>query len=173
MTVEELVKRFRITKAENGKIRFWGKPEAAKYRDEIRSKKAEIIAYLDAQAEAKRKAYEERKAKIAAIEGLKEIRDAKYDLEAWHREWEKSFDHCGGLGVRRKPVYDFAALYDKYPVAHAYLLAEGNSYSHNYEVALIGRKALEAIIDDPQNYESAIAEMERELSDFADRHAFD
>ena len=85
MTVEELVKRFRITKAENGKIRFWGKPEAAKYRDEIRSKKAEIIAYLDAQAEAKRKAYEERKAKIAAIEGLKEIRDAKYDLEAWHR----------------------------------------------------------------------------------------
>ena len=173
MTVEEMVKQFGITKMDGGKIRIPKSVGALNALDEIVSKKAEIIAYLDAQAEAKRKAREERTVKIEAIEGLEEIRAARDDFEAWREEWEKSFEHCGGLGVRKRPEYDFEALYAKYPVAYAYLQAEVKANSNNYEVAAIGRKALEAIIDDPQNYENAIAEMERELSDFADRHAFD
>lgn len=173
MTVEELVKRFRITKVDGEKIRIPQSAEALKALDEIRSKKAEIIAYLDAKEEAERKAREERKAKINAIEGLEEIRAARYDLDAWHEEWEKSFEDCGGLGVRRKPEYDFEALYKKYPVAHAYLRAESRARSENYEIAAIGEKALEAIIADQRNYEKAIAEMEQELGEFVKRHTFD
>lgn len=173
MTVEELVKRFRITKADGGRIRIPSSIGALNALDEIKSKKAEIIAFLDAKEAAERKAREEREAKINAIEGLKEIRAARYDFEAWQREWEKSFEHCGGLGVRKRPEYDFKALYAKYPVAYAYLQAECEANSENYEIAAIGRKALEAIINDQQNYENAIAEMRQELSEFADRHAFD
>lgn len=173
MTVKELVERFGITKAENGMIRVPSSSESANARDEIKSKKAEIIAYLEEKEEAKRRASEERKAKIDAIEGLKEIRAALEDLSAWDREFEKSFNHCGGLGVRKKPEYDFKALYEQYPIAYAYLQAEHNAYSCHYQISAIGRKALEAIINDPQNYENAIIEMKREISKFLDRNAFD
>ena len=173
MTAEELVKRFGISKVGEGSLSMHKSVAALNALDEIRSKKAEIIAYLDAKEEAARKAREERTAKIEAIEGLEEIRAARDDFEAWREEWEKSFNRCGGLGVRKRPEYDLEALYAKYPVAYAYLQAEIKANSDNYEIATIGRKAIEAIIDNPQNHEAAIEEMHREMVEFADRHAFD
>lgn len=173
MTVKELVERFGITKIGNGMISVPKSAESISASDEIKSKKAEIIAYLSAKEEEKKRAREERKAKIDAIEGLKEIRAALEDLSAWDREFEKSFENCGGFGVRKKPEYDLDGLFKNYPIAYAYLKAEENAYSNNYEIAAIGHKALETIINDPQNYENAIAEMKREISEFVKRHVFD
>ena len=173
MTVKELVDRFGIRKEGKDSLRIQKSASALSALEEIKRKKAEIISYLDAELEAEKRAREERRVKIQEIEGLEEIRAAIDDFEAWREEFERSFEHCGGLGVRKKPEYDFDALFAKYPVAHAYINAESKANSDNCGIASIGRKALDAIIENPQNYVEAIEEMDREMIEFSDRHSFD
>ena len=90
---------------------------------DIKAAKPEIIACLEAQETAERAALEERERKIAAIPGLKEIQAAQEDVAAWNKEFRESFEDVGGLGVRKKPEYDFDAMFAEYPVAAAYLKA--------------------------------------------------
>lgn len=183
-TPEELIKKYNITIARvfergkgmvpTGKIQIRNGDLAKKSGDwdAIVAAKPEIMAILSAAEEAKLQEAEEREAKIAAIPGLKEIRDARADLDAWHDEWEDSFRDVGGLGVRPRPEYDFEEMYKKYPRAWAYLQAEDFSYSANFSKAASGMKALDAIIDgaDP---ETAIAAMKAEWSDYCNRHMWD
>ena len=180
MTVPELIKRYRIAIHDQSTLRIF-EPELCK-RDnaleEIRAKKLEIIAYITEQErEAERKAAERRK-KIDAIPGLKEIKDAIDDLDAWNYEFEASFDDrrgagVGGLGVRPRPTVDIPALKEKYPAAAAYLRAENEAYKTNDELSSIGYRALDAIIEDHTRYAEAMEKMEAEISAFTDRHIWD
>lgn len=188
MEIKEMIKKYDIfqeSKYEPGKGMIYGDKigvrgvkQAQKdgALDEIKAKKAEIIKYFESErAEARRK-YEERQQKIAAIEGLKEIKAAYEDLAKWRHEFNKSFDGeyaVGGLGVRQKPQYDFESMRAQYPVADAFLKAEAYADKENHELSSIGKDALEKIINDSENYAEHIAEMERKLKEFTDRHIWD
>ena len=134
--------------------------------------KSEIIALLTAEETARKEAEELRRAKIAAIPGLKEIRAAMADLKAWQKEFNDSFRDCGGLGVRTKPVYDFDNLFATYPRAAAYLKAEQYGDADNYAKSAAGEKALEAIIDGADPAET-IAAMGAEWNAYCDKHIWD
>lgn len=178
MTIEEMIKRYEISMYGNDAISVSNVNTAKKDNalDEIKAKKSEFLAYFAEKEAKKKKAAEERKAKIAAINGLEIIRNAKADVEKWQYEFDKSFDGeyaVGGMNVRPKPNYDFDALYAQYPVARDFLRAEAQANKNNYELASIGKKAQEAIIENPKNHEKIIAEMENEISIFVKRHMFD
>lgn len=160
--------------------------------DVIRARKPEILDFLRRQkaAELQRqeawkqeKEEERRKAveleeKANAIPGLIELRSALNDLAKWNTEFDRSFDEkwgagVGGLGVRSYPGYDIPAMKSKYPAAAAYLRAEEEAYSGNYELAAIGRRAMVAIAGNPSLYAEAMETMDAEIRDFCGRHIFD
>lgn len=140
--------------------------------EQIVSAKEKIKEILLREADEEQQAAEERKAKINAIPGLKEIQAAKEDLENWHYEFEDSFKDVGGMGVRPKPQYDFEALYKKYPRASAYLKAEVYSRAANYAKAAAGKKALERIING-EECDAVLSEMESEWSAYCNEHVWD
>jgi len=151
-----------------------GKVNVSNVFNEMKARKAEIIKYFEGERAEKERQYQERKRKIASIEGLAEIKAAYSDLENWYNEFEKSFDgDCGGLGVRPKPEYDIKAMREQYHVADAYLKAESEAYKSNYELSAIGKRALEKIIEFPENYKETMEIMEAEIKDFTERHMWD
>lgn len=139
---------------------------------DIKAAKPEIIAYLEAQEAAERAELEERERKIAAIPGLKEIQDAQNDVAAWNKEFRESFADVGGLGVRKKPDYDFDAMYAEYPVAAAYLKALAYSMATNDVKAAAGKAAIDAILSgaDPA---AAIRAMESSFEKHCVNHMWD
>ncbi len=167
--VEKIIKECKIKpekKSENGKTVLTGRirfVETKNYdRMDIAEMKPQILAYFQAEIDAQ----EEREAKIAAIEGLQEIRKARAEIENYHCKFQASFEGenaVGGLFVGKKPQYDLDAMAQKYPRAMAYLKAEDRSHSANYKYSIIGEKAKERIINEPDNYETIIAEMEAEI----------
>ena len=174
MTIAEIIKKYNIRIGGDGTQLAVDKSIAKNPEDIafVKAHKHEIMESIKAEADAKRRASEERAAKIAAIEGLDEIRAAHADLAAWHEEWNRSFDDVGGLGVRQKPEYDFGALNEKYPRAAAYLKAEAFENASNYAKASAGKKAKERIING-EDYETAIAEMESEWKKHCEEHIWD
>lgn len=177
-TVDEIIKRYDIVLAGDDALRIRNTTAAKRDNaiNELKSRKSEIFARLAEIKAAETKAAEERAAKIAAIEGLDEIKKAKIEIEKWNYEFEKSFEGeyaVGGMGVGKKPDYDLQAMYKKYPAAHAYLRAEAQMFKTNDELPAIGRRALNAIIDAPDNYEAIMAKMDAEIKAFAEKHMFD
>lgn len=177
MTVEEMVERYNIQKCGTGFRVCAGRlAEKENALSEIGERKEEIKKYLADKEEQARRAYEERKRKIAAIEGLEEIKNARDDLAKWHMEWNNSFEGeyaCGGLGVRPRPQYNLDEMYKKYPIAAAYLAAEKQENRSNYVFSKIGEKAKEAIIENPQNYKEIIDEMEKEIKEYLEKVMWD
>lgn len=177
MSLSEIISRYNVVDgAAHGKpgcigILAANLAKKDKVVDAIFARKEEILAFIAAEKAAKEAAIAERAAKIAAIDGLKEIQDALDDLAAWHEEFNASFDDVGGLGVRAFPQYDIDAMKAAHPQAAAYLKAESYAYKHNYELAAIGRKALEGVING--DWEKAMEDMEAELKAFSDRHMWD
>lgn len=180
MTTTELIERYGIKDGAQ-----YGKPGAIrimkdklcmmeKALPEIQAHKAEILAYLAAEREAKERAEAEREAKIKAIEGLKEIQDAIEDMNNWREEFSASFEGegaVGGLGVRAKPEYDIDGMMQRYPQAAAYIKAKKYAVKSNYELSAIGDKALEGVING--DWKAAIDTMEAELKEYTDRHLWD
>lgn len=140
----------------------------------IKAAKPEIVAALLAQREAGLRAEQERRAKIDAIPGLREIEAARIDLVNWKLEFYASFDgeNGGGVGVRPKPKYDMDAMYAKYPRARAYLDAQEFAASENDAKSAAGMKALEAVING-ENHEQAIAAMNSEWAAYCEAHLWD
>ena len=140
----------------------------------LKAVKPQVMEYLLQQEEESRRAYEARQAKIDAIPGLREIKDAIADLEAWQDEWNASFqgEGGGGVGVRPRPKYDIKGMHEKYPRASAYLKAESYELAAHYVKSAAGRKANERIIngEDPT---TVLADMEKEWSDYCTEHMWD
>lgn len=128
----------------------------------------ELLARRQAEFDAAKRRAEA----IDGIAGLKEIRDAMADIDAWYREFERSFDDVGGLGVRQKPQYDLDDMRRRYPRADAYLKAEAWEYSDHYVKSGCGKTAKEKIING-EDYDQAIAEMKKQWSDYCQEHIGD
>lgn len=183
MNIKDMIDRYDLrlaTRFDGGKLMKTGnilisRPQQVQKDNalaDIKAEKPEIIACLEAQGAAERVALEERERKIAAIPGLKEIQDAQNDVTAWNKEFRESFEDVGGLGVRKKPEYDFDAIYAKYPVAAAYLKALSYSMSINDVKAAAGKTAIDAILSgaDPA---AAIREMESAWGNHCMDHVWD
>lgn len=178
MNTQELIQRYKIAL----KIDEHGQPTGnlIVYRADktalaaIKAAKPEIVAALLAQREAELRAGQERRPKIDAIPGLREIKAARTDLVNWKLEFDASFDseNGGGVGVRPKPKYDMDALYAKYPRAKAYLEAQDFAASDNDAKAAAGRKALETIING-ENHERAIDTMNSEWAAYCEAQLWD
>lgn len=175
MNVKDLIKKYNLQAVKkDGKMMVYTRARvAAKDIAAIKANRDEILKeILDAKEQA-RKAYEERQAKINAIPGLSEIKAELEKAAEWRRRFNASFEteDGGGWGVGPRPNYDFDAAYKKYPQAHAYLIAEREAYKDNYELAEIGRKALEKVING--QWKEAMDDLKREEDEFVDRHAWD
>lgn len=175
MDVKDLIKKYNLQAVEkDGKMMVHTRARVPeKDVAAIKANRDEILKEILDAKEQKKRAYEERQAKIKAIPGLSEIKAELAKAADWRRRFNASFEteDGGGWGVGPKPDYDFEAAYQKYPQAHAYLIAEREAYKDNYELAEIGRKALEKVING--QWEEAMDDLKREESEFVDRHAWD
>lgn len=111
------------------------------------------------------------KANLAArVPGLEIIRTARAEHADYHEALERMMEDEGNDGARppRKPTADLAALATEYPVAAAYLKAEGYSLASHYAKASAGRRAMERI-EAGEDAAVVIAEMEREWTEHAMR----
>ena len=109
---------------------------------------------------------EERKAKIAAIEGLAELRAA---IKSWvnYHQAKMEFER-GEREFEDVPAYnpgEVEELKKKYPRAAAYLEAERWIYTGNPVKVRLGSRALEKIIDG-EDPEAVILEMSKGLDAF-------
>ena len=130
--------------------------------EEIKSKKDEIIEAIKAREEAKKKAAEDRKNRINAIEGLAEIEAAQSRIFARSMSFVEHMEKDGDFSFfdTSKEEYDFEAAYQKYPKASAYLKAESLSENRDEKLAEIGKKALDEILYG--DWEKALETMDAE-----------
>ncbi len=173
MTVKELIEHCEISLMGSDKLKIRNTIQGQKMLEEIKARKAEIIDYLVAEEAAAKAAAEDRKAKIAAIEGLAELQDA-LDAEAnYHHEVNRRFeDEALSSIMPARPKVNAKELAAKYPRAAAYVKAEDWTYASNYAKNAAGRKALERIING-EDHEQVLAEMEAEWSAHCDQHVWD
>lgn len=164
-----------------GKMKIVAKPTAAGKRvyQEIAAGKwktevLEIKADLTARKEAEDAARAARKAKIAAIAGLPEIRAAIEAEERYRAEFDVMMDDENNDGARppKRPATDVAQLMAEYPRAAAYLKAESWSMAAHDVKASAGSRALEKIISG-DDYASAIAEMDAAWAQYCTDHIWD
>ena len=175
MTATELIKKYNITLSPNSDdkvvIRNTELAKADNIIDDVIANKAEIISILKAEDEAARNKIREELAKIDAIEGLAEIRDA---IVEHNRYWEK-FNYAVEHGTGKlpaKPKTDADDLMKKYPRAAAYLKAEGYANAANDAKAIAGKKARERIING-EDYDKVIADMEGEWKSYCNKNIWD
>ena len=175
MEVKDIIKKYNLQAVEkDGKMMVHTRARVpAKDVAAIKENRDEILKEILDAKEQKKRAYQERQAKIDAIPGLMEIKAELEKAADWRRRFNASFEteDGGGWGVGPRPEYDFAAAYKKYPQAHAYLIAEKEAYKANFELAEIGRKALEKVING--QWKEAMDDLKREEDEFVDRHAWD
>lgn len=138
--------------------------------DEIKNSREKIIKYIKDKERKQKEAAEERARKIAAIPGLSEIRQRIAEEEKYRRNVSQQINSGQSVFNFGKKPESSSVLRKQYPVADAFLKAEAKSYSSNYEYAAAGRKALERIINEPQNYQKAIDDMKKEISEATRRH---
>jgi hypothetical protein len=180
MTAQELIDRYNIRLEIGSNGQPTGRAlvynvklvKADNANAELASRAPEYKAILMQQWQAEQDAIKARAEKIAAIPGLAEIEAASEDLAAWREEFARSFNDVGGLGVRPKPTTDIDGLLKQYPRAAAYLKAESYSLADHYAKAAAGKKALEKIING-DDYAQALAEMDKEWSDYCADHMWD
>lgn len=138
----------------------------------LKANKQEIMSIIREEQAEQERAIEERKAKIASIEGLDIIRNARDDMRRWQEEFDKSFENVGGFGVREKPEYDFEEMERKYPRAAAYLKAEAYENASHYAKSAAGKEAKEKILNG-EDYEKVIEEMEAKWRSHCSEHIWD
>lgn len=177
MTIEEIVRRYDLCWLNPDKI--WARilPNEPAARAEImanlRKRKPEILEYFAERDAAKKRDAREYQEKIDAISGLKEIRAALADLEAWDEEFNANMERGdSGVGLRPRPQYDMDAMRAKYPRAAAFLEAEKMSHSPHYVKSAAGRKALESIINGG-DYAQALKAANAEWDAYLQEHVWD
>ena len=155
--IENIIRKYNISDNGNGTIqaKYFGKLTDADVTT-IKAAKAEILEYF---AEIKIEK-EERANKIAAIEGLEELRKANADWETYYDQLHNAIDR-GYVRMPAQPASDTIALKAQYPRAAAYIKASNYSYASNDAKSVAGTKAMEKIING-ENHETVIAEMENE-----------
>ena len=137
----------------------------------MKANKTAIIAELDARKAAKEAAEAARIAAEYKPAGLEEIKSAIAAEENHRYAFNRAMDRGDGI-LPESPKTDIAALKSQHPEAAMMLRAESMASKSNYEMAAIGRRAVQAIKDHTPAAE-AIAKMEAELKELTAAHAWD
>ena len=162
LTVEELVRLCEIIDAGDGRLGCRNRMQAQKHLEELKAKRLDILQYLADKKAAEETARKERKAKIEAIAGLKELEAAINDEANYHGEVNRRFENEMLSSILpTQPKTNMKELKEKYPRAAAYIKAENWKYASNYAKSGAGEKALERIING-ENHEQVLADMEAE-----------
>lgn len=173
MTIKETVKKYNIRIANETQLAC--DKSIAKNKEAVnfvKKHKQEIMEFIEAEQTRVENERAERRAKIDAIEGLKEIN--KYEAE-WvnYREAFNKFIENGAVGnCPTKPDITMEELYNKYPRAIMYKKAEYYADSTNYRKSALGKEAKEAIING-EPYEEVINTMEEQWKEYCDEHMWD
>jgi hypothetical protein len=148
------------------------------YRSIKLSLPAEVATQIDALSLACKAASVEAMStytrKLAAIEGLAELRSAINNHERYANQFQRMMEDENNDGVRPpKPATEnLTELNARYPRAAAYLLAEDYSLASHYAKSGAGNAAMTAILDGA-DHDAAIAEMKQAWSDHCAAHAWD
>ena len=171
MNVQEMINKYNIVLMPDNIIKASNvKGDAA--IAELKAAKPEIVAILTAKKEAEDKAYADYEAKVDAIEGLKEIEILRGEWYNYESAFDRMMDTGSSVLSAKYPSTTLKDIYIKYPRAAAYLKAQSWHNASNYMKANAGRKAEEKILNG-EDYLAAIAEMEKEFSDYCEQHVFD
>lgn len=171
LTAQELMKKFTFSDAGDGRLKANGyKSDLAKYADDIRAHKDELLVILNDQ-KAEQEAVRQY---VANIPGLQELRYAINEENAYTEAFKKMMEteYNDGVNPPRKPEADVSALKSQYPQAAAYLQAEAWSYASNYVKSGAGKRAMDRI-SHGEDYKTVIAEMKAEWSKHVDEHIWD
>jgi len=104
------------------------------------------------------------------VPGLDELRAALNDRDRHYRATQSRFDDENGCCRQVRPVaVDPEQAAEKYPVAAAYIKADGWTNSNNVGKYSAGKKA-KARIEAGENHEIVIADMEREWTSYATKN---
>lgn len=143
---------------------------AGQYTAELDAIRAQFKFEAD---EAERKAAE-RKAKVDAIEGVRELESAYFQLEVYRWKMNAMMDdeYNDGVFPPKRPPVDINALRERYPRAAAYVDAKDWSDSLHHAKSAAGMVAVQKILDG-QDYEQAIADMHSEWNTYSKNHTFD
>lgn len=174
LTIEKAVEIYQIHRTENNDRIFLNRSvtENQEHFDFVRSHKTEIVDYLKEHEESMKREAEEQQAKLNALEGLRELEDAKDAWESYYY-WYNRFIERGAEGkAPKKPEANLKELVQKYPRTNAYLNAEAFSFASNYHKAAIGRKAAKRILNG-EDYQQVITDMEQEWKDYCDETVWD
>lgn len=141
----------------------------ASHIEEIKAVKPEIIEYVKAEEEAIIKAAQERKAKIEAIDGIKEIENLENEWRNYNSAFARMMNTGSSVMGVSCPITKVKDLLTKYPRAAAYRMAQNYSNASNYAKSAAGDEALEKIING-ENHETAITEMENQWTGYCDKN---
>lgn len=179
MTARELIEQYKISisPTDDSKLRILVNPKDKAAIEEIKAKKAEIIDTIKADQKARDDERNRRKANVESIPGLEELKKAIADWNEWNAAFYASFDGpeaVGGMGVGPKPMDPKELMVkDEYAQAVAYLEIKKQAMAANYKLSEIGRKALDRIEDNPADWETIYADMNKEIAEFTAEHAWD
>lgn len=177
MTAREMIKKYNITLSptDDSKIRIYNIPKSAAEREAIVAAKAEIIATIKADKEAKDAERNRRRQNVESIEGLAELKAAINAWNEWHDALNASFEGeeaVGGMGVGPKPINP-ERIKEQYPQAAAYIEVQKMAYKENYKLSAIGQKALDRFEDNPADWEAILDDMKAEEKAFVAESIWD
>ena len=173
--IKRLVDEYRIKEEEGGKIHLFFPKDQHNLKpdlEKIKTGKPEILKYL----RSERAKVEDRKARVNAIEGLKEIESCQLEWIKYNVDGDRALEQMMRTGYSRrfvsKPEITVEELRKRYPRASAYLKARREAEKENFELSAIGKKAVERIIFE-KNYDAAIEDMENDIQEFVKEHQWD
>lgn len=163
METREMIKKYRITLVPNAetdliKVSNIKGIKADNMVSYVKGHKDEIVHELKA-------------LKGEYIPGLKEIKKAQAEWNNWKEEFNASFESENVAPLHKHPDSDLAALRQSYPQASAYLKMQALRNYTDYELAAIGKEALEMVVDG--DWEKAIKYASEKESELADEHLWD
>lgn len=178
MNTDELIKRYGLELTSDEKVKIdpykagSTKSEREVTVNLIKNNRDAIVAELISR---RNKEFQDKKDRAEDLKrnvpGLGALREARAKWDHYHYLFNKAIEK-GDVRMPLQPSEDLEALTKRYPIAVAYLMAEGWSNSSNIDKSIAGDKAMEAIASG-EDYKKVIAEMEREWSGYCDKHAWD
>lgn len=174
MTPAEVAEYFQISKGTDGHYYMRATAPFAKrmfrnHADLFKSKfdgENGIKEYLNRKEEWKKydidkKIWEHKRKLQENVPGLQMLEQIRDEWETYHYRINRDIESGSGRITAVKPKYPVSVVEKKFPVASAYLQAQGYVNSSNYRQSAIGKQAVEAI-ENGGDYKKAISDMKEE-----------
>lgn len=142
-------------------------------KDAAKRQKATPKREQNGQKKAASKQETEEKKEIPGLAEAQNLIDAWDKYQAAFQASFEGENAVGGMTNAQKPQITVEDYLKDHPAAAAYLRAENESLKTNYELSAIGKRALDAIKANPDEYAAAIAQMEADLHAYSNAHMWD